>query len=140
LPLLLHRHAKAGHRRQWQGDDRLRPLDEYGRRQAAALPGQLARFEIKHIASSPYVRCTDSVKPLSQQRGVPIEERHELEEGASHEETLALLRELGDDALLCTHGDILEELLGEEGKKGSTRVVELRDGKPLVVESLAPPA
>jgi 8-oxo-dGTP diphosphatase len=140
LPLLLNRHAKAGHRSQWDGDDRLRPLDEKGRRQAAALPEQLARFEISRIVSSPYRRCTETVEPLSEQRGVPIEERDELAEGASPNETLALVRELGDDAVLCTHGDILEELLGEEGKKASTRVVELRDGKPVVVESLPPPA
>lgn len=140
MPLFLHRHADAGHRRQWQGDDRDRPLDENGRRQADALPDQLAGFEIRRIASSPYLRCIDSVKPLSRRRGVPIDERHELEEGVSPDETLALVRALGDDALLCTHGDILEELLGEEGKKGSTRVVELRDGNPVVVESLPPPA
>ena len=139
MPLLLNRHAKAGHRSQWDGDDRLRPLDEKGRRQAEALPQQLARFEIGRIASSPYRRCVETVEPLSDQRGVPIEERHELEEGASAEETLALLRELGDDVVLCTHGDILEALLGEEGKKGSTRVVELRDGKPVVLEDLPPP-
>jgi hypothetical protein len=65
--------------------------------------------------------------------------RRELEEGASLEETLALLRELGDAAVLCTHGDVLENLFGEAGQKGSTRVVELRDGEPLLLEYLPPP-
>ena len=139
MPLLVVRHARAGKRREWQGDDRLRPLDEKGRRQAAGLPGLLARFEIARIASSLYRRCTQTVEPLSEQQGLPIEERHELEEGAPLEESLALLRELGDDAVLCTHGDVLENLFGEAGQKGSTRVVELRDAEPVVLEYLPPP-
>ena len=139
MPLLVVRHARAGKRREWQGDDRLRPLDEKGRRQAAGLPGLLARFEIARIASSPYLRCTQTVEPLGEQRGLPIDERRELEEGASLEETLALLRELGDDAVLCTHGDVLVNLFGEAGQKGSTRVAELRDGGLAVVEYLPPP-
>ena len=139
MPLLVVRHARAGKRREWQGDDRLRPLDEKGRREAAGLPGLLTRFEIARIASSPCLRCTQTVEPLGEQRGLPIDERRELEEGASLEETLALLRELGDDAVLCTHGDVLVNLFGEAGQKGSTRVVELRDGEPVVLEYLPPP-
>ena len=81
-----------------------------------------------------------TVEPLSQQRGLPIEERRELDEGASLEKTLALLRELGDDAVLCTQGDVLENLFGESGQKGSTRIVELQDGDPAVLEYLPPPA
>src|SRR5207249_3130238 len=72
--------------------------------------------------------------------GRPVEERRELEEGAALEETLALLRELGDEAVFCTHGEVLENLFGEAGQKGSTRVVELRDGEPVVLEYLPPPA
>jgi 8-oxo-dGTP diphosphatase len=140
VPLLVVRHARAEKRREWEGDDRLRPLDPKGRRQAAGLPGLLARFEITRIASSSYLRCTQTVEPLSEQRGLPIEERRELEEGAALEETLALLRELGDEAVFCTHGDVLENLFGEAGQKGSTRVVELRDGEPIVLEYLPPPA
>ena len=139
MPLLVVRHARAGKRREWQGDDRLRPLDEKGRRQAAGLPGLLARFEIARIASSPYLRCTQTAEPLGEPRGLPIEERHELEEGASLEETLALLRELGEDAVLCTHGDVLVNLFGEAGQKGSTRVAELQDRGLAVLEYLPPP-
>ena len=139
MPLLVVRHASAGKRREWQGDDRLRPLDEKGRRQAAGLPSLLAQFEIARIASSPYLRCTQTVEPLSEQQGLSIEERHELEEGASLEATLVLLRELGDDAVLCTHGDVLVNLFGETGRKGSTRVAELREAGPAVLEYLPPP-
>jgi phosphohistidine phosphatase SixA len=139
VPLLVVRHASAGHRTDWLGDDRLRPLDEEGRRQAAGLPGLLARFEIARIASGSYLRCTQTVEPLREQRGLPIEERGGLVEGASVKESLAVLREFGDKAVLCTQGDVLENLFGEAGKKGSTRVVELRDGEPVLLEYLPPP-
>ena len=140
MPLLLVRHARAGHQSEWEGDDRLRPLDEKGRRQAAGLPGLLARFEIARIASGSYLRCTQTVEPLSEQRGLSIEERRELDEGAALGETLGLLRELGGDVVLCTQGEVLENLFGESGEKGSTRIVELRDGEPAVLEYLPPPA
>lgn len=139
MPLLVVRHARAGHRRNWEGDDRLRPLDEEGRRQAAGLPDLLARFEIARVASGSYLRCTQTVEPLSEQRGLPIEEREGLDEGSSVEDSLTVLREFGDDAVLCTQGDVLENLFGEAGKKGSTSVVELRAGEPVVLEYLSPP-
>jgi 8-oxo-(d)GTP phosphatase len=139
VPLLVVRHASAGHRTDWEGDDRLRPLDEEGRRQAAGLPSLLAPFEIARIASGSYLRCTRTVEPLSEQRGLPIEERGGLVEGASVDDSLAVLREFGDNAVLCTQGDVLENLFGEAGKKGSTRVVELRYGEPVVLEYLLPP-
>ena len=92
------------------------------------------------LVSSAHLRCTQTLEPLAEERGLPIEERPELQEGASREETVALMHELGDRAALCTHGDVLEELVGEAGQKGSTRVVELRDGAPVVREYLPPPA
>jgi broad specificity phosphatase PhoE len=140
VPLFVVRHARAGHSSEWEGDDRLRPLDEKGRRQAAELPGLLARFEIARIVSGSYLRCMQTVEPLSEQRGLPIEERRELDEGASLVKTLALLREVGDDAVLCTQGDVLENLFGESGQKGSTRIVELQNGEPAVLGYLPPPA
>ena len=140
MPLLLVRHASAGHRRDWEGDDRLRPLDENGRREAKGLPDLLARFEISRIGSGTYRRCTQTVVPLSERVSLPIEERRGLDEGSSREETLAVLREFGANAVLCTQGDVLENLFGEAGHKGSTRVVELRDDTPVVLEHLPPPA
>jgi broad specificity phosphatase PhoE len=139
VPLLVVRHARAGHRRDWEGDDRLRPLDEKGRRQADGLPDLLARFKIARIASGSYRRCIQTVEPLCERRGLTLEQRRGLDEGSALEESLAVLREFGEDAVLCTQGDVLENLFGEAGKKGSTRVVELRDGEPVVLEYLPPP-
>jgi 8-oxo-dGTP diphosphatase len=140
VALLVIRHARAGHRKKWEGDDGKRPLDERGWRQAEGLIELLDEYPLDRLVSSGHMRCTQTLEPLAEERGLPIEERPELQEGASREETVALMHELGDRAALCTHGDVLEELVGEAGQKGSTRVVELRDGAPVVREYLPPPA
>lgn len=140
MPLLIVRHARAGKRWDWEGHDRERPLDKEGRRQAHGLVEQFAPYSVERITSSPSLRCTQTVAPLSRELGIPIENRPELEEGASRGETLALIRELGDAAVLCTHGDVLENLFGEAGRKGSTRVVDLRNGEPDVRAFLGPPS
>jgi phosphohistidine phosphatase SixA len=139
LPLLVVRHARAEKRQDWPGDDRERPLDEMGRRESAGLVELLAGYPLDRLVSSSYLRCTQTFEPLAEPRGLPIETRTELEEGATATETLALLAELGDRAAVCTHGDVLENLFGEAGQKGSTRVVELRDGEPVVLQYLPPP-
>ncbi len=131
MSLLLLRHATAGHRRPGveEAEDRLRPLDARGRRQADVLPAVYAAFGIERVVTSPYVRCRESVVPLAHALGLPVEERDELAEGASEAEIWALVAELaGTTAVLCTHGDILGVLLDEEPEKGSTWVVDADPG------------
>jgi 8-oxo-(d)GTP phosphatase len=141
VTLLLVRHADAGHRDEWEGDDCLRPVDERGRRQADGLVATLARFRPERILSSPAVRCTQTVEPLAATLGLPVEETEELAEGAGRERVLALARgHQGAVAVLCTHGDVVEELLGEESEKGSTWALELREDGLVRREYLPPPA
>jgi phosphohistidine phosphatase SixA len=134
--LLLLRHARAGKREEWPGDDRLRPLDERGRRQAAALVDALSGFALTRILSSPYRRCVQTVEPLASARGLPIEEREELSEECQHA-ALGFLRSFdGEPVVLCTHGGV-DELVGNEFgyKKGSTLVL----GDGLKPERYLPP-
>jgi 8-oxo-(d)GTP phosphatase len=141
MPLLLVRHAWAGHSKEWQGDDRLRPLDERGRRQADALPATLARFGIERLVSSPYLRCTQTFEPLAAALGLPVEERDELADDATLAQALALLDELeGVTAALCTHGELLHLLLGDPTEKGETTVVERTPDGVRVLERIPAPA
>jgi 8-oxo-dGTP diphosphatase len=130
--LLLVRHAWAGDRADWDGDDGARPLDGAGRRQADALVEALARFPLRRLVSSPTVRCVQSFEPLARARGLEIETRPELAVDADGEAALRLIREAGDDAAHCTHGEVLEQLLGEPTEKGEVTVAEL-DGDDLRV-------
>jgi 8-oxo-dGTP diphosphatase len=136
----LVRHARAGHRARWDGDDRLRPLDERGRRQAELLVGQLEGREVGRIASSPYVRCVDTVVPLAQARSLELEETDALAEGATAFDALPLFASTEVPLVVSVHGDLVEDLLGEKAKKGETIVLEVEDGKVRVLERWPPQA
>jgi phosphohistidine phosphatase SixA len=124
MSVILLRHASAGDRNDWHGDDRLRPLDKRGRKQAERLRDVLLARDVKRVLSSPYVRCTQTVAPL----GLDIEPDDRLAEGASPEGTLELLAAL-DGAVACTHGDVIEALLGRSLPKGGA--VVLVDGREI---------
>ena len=130
MSLILLRHASAGKREAWSGDDRLRPLDKRGRAQAEALADLLRARDVQRVVSSPYLRCTETVAPLGLE--IVLDER--LAEGAPLEAALTLLREL-DDAVACTHGDVIDAVLGHSLKKGAAAVL---DGLREVEEISAP--
>lgn len=137
----LVRHARAGHRETWDGeDDTLRPLDERGQRQAEALVAQLAECDFSRVLSSPYLRCMQSVEPLAEIRGLQVEAVDALAEGAGEAAALELFRSLDAPAVACVHGDLAEMLLGENLKKGATAVLDVAGEKLDVLERLDPPA
>lgn len=112
MSLLMARHADAGDRAAWTGDDRRRPLSATGRRQAEALVDQYADRDLQRILSSPARRCTATVEPVATARGLPIEEHEALAEGAPFDQIDRLLRELADtDALLCSHADVIGSIV-----------------------------
>jgi broad specificity phosphatase PhoE len=121
---VLLRHAAAGKRTVWDADDRLRPLDARGRGQAAGLVEPLRAIGVRRIVSSPYVRCVETVEPLAAALGLTIEEDDALAEGAGTAAS-ALLAE--PRVVACTHGDVIEALLGLPLKKGAYAVFE--DGR-----------
>jgi len=124
--VFLLRHAWAGDSSKWKGDDRVRPLDERGRGQAAELAEKLAAYRIDAILTSPYLRCVESVQPLAAARGLPVEEREELGVELQSTAGIALVRSLaGRDVLVCGHGGLEEALVDPpKWKKGRVFVVD----------------
>jgi phosphohistidine phosphatase SixA len=150
VSVYLVRHADALSRHDWgHGDDKLRPLTPKGFAQAHGLVDLLADARIDTIVSSPAVRCTDSVLPLAEARGLTVVESSALWEGSPLAPVRQLIDEL-DHAVLCSHGDLIPDLLdqligegleavGRDCKKGSTWVLE-RDGRDFARGTyLAPP-
>ena len=142
MPIYVVRHAKAGDRAEWEGDDRLRPLTKSGRRQAEELAAWLKREPIDTILSSEYVRCVQTLEPLADQHKLAIVPRKDLEEGAGGESIFRLISEFeGRDVVLSTHGDVVEELLEQlisqglvsraraQLEKGSTWILEDKNGR-----------
>jgi 8-oxo-dGTP diphosphatase len=94
------------------------------------------------VVSSPYVRCVETVEPVAELRDLPVEEADELAEETPVSDVLRLIEKVADKpTVLCTHGDIVENLLrylrdrhvpleGEfEFPKGSTWVLDSEDGE-----------
>ena len=130
------RHARAGDRRAWEGDDRVRPVDERGRLQSAALVGALAEYRIERIVSSPYLRCVQTVEPLAAALGLEIELDEQLGVTRLDEVGEVLERLRGEQVAVCTHGDL--PWLGERKfKKGATWIV---DDELVPERYLEPPA
>lgn len=145
------RHAKAGSRRAWEGDDRLRPLTSAGKKQANRLVGILEDVSIKRILSSPYRRCVETVEPLAQAQGLEVEVNKALAEGMGVDAFLALIDKMADDAVYCGHADLALELLkplvdgrlikpqAARYEKGSTWILERRKGSFTSATYLPPP-
>jgi 8-oxo-dGTP diphosphatase len=130
MTVILLRHAWAGHRTNWSDDDLLRPLDARGRKQAESLRSVLLSRGVQRAVSSPYVRCIETIEPL----GLDIEVDERLTEGARAADTKELLLEL-DRAVACTHGDVIENVIGRPLEKGAAVVLDGLD----VVEEIPEP-
>jgi broad specificity phosphatase PhoE len=96
---------------------------------------------IFRVVSSPYVRCIETVTPVAEFRDLPVEEADELAEGQLVSDELRLIEKVADKpTVLCTHGDVVENLLRYlrdhhvplDGEfvfpKGSTWVLDTEDG------------
>ena len=64
------RHASAGSRADWNGDDRAAAARRDGIDQADELVRLLSRFEVEEIVSADPLRCVETVRPLSESIGV----------------------------------------------------------------------
>jgi 8-oxo-dGTP pyrophosphatase MutT (NUDIX family)/phosphohistidine phosphatase SixA len=113
--VLLVRHAKAGHRDQWDGDDDARPLSGTGHEQARHLASLLPLFGPERVASAPPVRCRSTVAPL----GMPVQDEPLLgEEGywADPPAGLARFHELAGQpgaGVICSQGGVIPDVVGE---------------------------
>jgi phosphohistidine phosphatase SixA/ADP-ribose pyrophosphatase YjhB (NUDIX family) len=142
--VLLLRHGHAGERSEWSSDDRLRPLDAAGRAQAEALRA-LAWFGPRRVFSADRVRCVQTVAPLADDLGVPVETEPALAEDAylaNAERGLRRIREMAKSrlrAVVCSQGDVIPDLvhrvaaglpLGKvSARKGSVWAMSLMDGR-----------
>jgi 8-oxo-dGTP diphosphatase len=132
MAVLLVRHAIAKERDRWEGDDDLRPLTTRGERQAEALVSLLSEYRVTRIASSPSLRCVQTVTPLAKALGSHVDREGALAEGNGRAAASLIERllEQGDDVVLCTHGDVIPDVMEALGldchrcAKGSTWLID----------------
>ena len=114
MTLFVIRHASAGTRGQFAGDDRLRPLDAGGVARSDAIADELDDRPISRLLSSEALRCTQTLGSLSHRLGHRIEIHPALLEGAGAVAMVELLREsavVEGDVALCSHGDMIPAAL-----------------------------
>jgi 8-oxo-(d)GTP phosphatase len=150
MEILLVRHGHAGTKEGWAGDDRLRPLDARGRRQAEHLVGVVVPMHPTRLLSSPHARCLQTMEPLAAKTGLVIEEDGALTPDAP-QRALELVRSLSAELAprelssselassqsapvepaptappariaLCTHGEVIGDVLAALAKQDGVRL------------------
>lgn len=141
FPLVLLRHTSAGEKRDWSGNDLLRPLDESGREDAWGLARVLGAYGLMRVVTSAAARCTETVLPYAAEQGAEVRTLPALTAGvhgdASAVDAEAACREFGrllDEGLptlVCTHGELVGHLMREAlGRLDApvTQQISLRKG------------
>ncbi len=114
--VLLIRHARAGQRDSYRGEDDRRPLDAKGRRQAAALVDELSVFAPLSVYSAPLERCRGTVAPLAEKLGTPVTADPAFSEDAYRDDPagarrrlveLAAVQSPGETTVICSQGGVI---------------------------------
>jgi len=134
--LYLVRHAKAGSRHNFVGDDKLRPLSPPGRRQAEAVGERLVKAGVQHFVSSPSLRCIQTLRPAAKAIGAKVDTDDRLFEGRPAAGVLDLLATVPDSTALCSHGDVIPETLDALVRRGCeiTSIPDWRKASVWVLE------
>jgi 8-oxo-dGTP diphosphatase len=158
VPLILLRHASAGKRADWPGDDLLRPLDERGRADALTLAALLDCYAPRRVVSSPAKRCVDTVAPYAERIGATVEtdpalappDRAQSSGRTSAADMASMIARVAADAVpavVCTHRENLPSLMAAACqhlgatppddpslRKGGFWVMQIGDGKLVGLE------
>jgi phosphohistidine phosphatase SixA len=113
MRLVVVRHAHAGQKRHWSGDDANRPLSPTGVRQSIWLTARLCHQRVARLIASPALRCRQTLSPLATLTGLKIEVWPALAtnaSGAADRLLACLLDPTCRDAVICTHGELLSAL------------------------------
>ncbi len=126
---LLIRHAHAGKRKDFAGDDNLRPVDERGRAQAERIAAAAALFAPERLLAATPVRCRQTLEPLAERLGLPVVEDPvfaEPREGdlapEAVKEAADRLRELRGEGTVavCSQGKVIPRALAQLYWAGET--------------------
>jgi 8-oxo-dGTP pyrophosphatase MutT (NUDIX family) len=116
----LVRHAHAGKRSEFPGNDALRPIDEQGRAEARTLGLVVSLIAPERLFAATPLRCKQTLEPLAERLGLPIVADAAFAEPADLDEiparakaAAARLTELRDGprVAVCSQGKVIPSLL-----------------------------
>lgn len=158
--VLIVRHATAGRKARYKGDDRLRPLDMKGRAQAESLVGQLLAFGASDVYAASRTRCHQTMEPLAQELGVQIrdeptltEEAYSADADAARKRVLKIAAKSDDGTVpvICTQGKVIPGLISwwcdrsgirpdkSRNRKGSMWVMTLHGDALIAADHIGSP-
>ncbi len=155
--VMIVRHATAGSKARYKGDDRKRPLDKHGRAQAESLVGLLLSFGAGELFAAARVRCAQTLDPLSEELGVTISNEPELTEEAYADNRKAARHRILEIAassvnpVICTQGRVIPDFIAwwcerdgvrpdsSRNRKGGTWVMSLADGRLIAADHFGSP-
>jgi 8-oxo-dGTP diphosphatase len=120
VPCILLRHASAGRKSAWRGDDLLRPLDERGQADAQILAELLACYAPQRVISSAAERCAGTVRPYAERAGAVIEAEpaftvpsgnEDSDRSAAAKQRMTELLARPSPMVICAHRENLPVLL-----------------------------
>ena len=151
--VVLVRHARAGKRAGWDGDDRLRPLEDRGRAQASALVTLLGTFGPTAVFSADRVRCEQTVAPLAERLDLPVTSMPEVSDESYVADPRATIEAVAQAsvenpvAVICSQGTALPGILEDwlpprvlgtvhstNTRKAAFWVVGVRAGVPVFID------
>lgn len=115
--VLLLRHAKAGKRAEFAGDDDLRPLSPAGARQAEQLRDMLAAFAPARVIAAPRLRCVQTVQGCARELRTEVDHEplfSEEEYADSPDRALRRFDEIvaaSGTAVVCSQGKVIPHLV-----------------------------
>ncbi|MCF4007022.1 NUDIX hydrolase [Corynebacterium uropygiale] len=146
--ILYVRHAHAFQRRNWAGDDNLRPLDKKGQRQAQALVSLLAFYRPHRLYSAEPQRCQLTADPLAMALGKDVTvdpiygDQAWLHSMTDAQQAMTELIDAGGTSVVVSQGLIIPDMIAWltnqgrlplpersiKAKKGSTWVLSFHHG------------
>jgi 8-oxo-dGTP diphosphatase len=140
--VILVRHARAGKRSEWSGEDALRPLDDAGERQAERLAKVVRYFRPRAIYAADRTRCIQTVQPLAALLDLQVvvepayADEYFLDNPGATETALLSLAKPGRVSVVCSQGTAIPALIDNLGRgvrssdtrKGAFWVLSFVDG------------
>lgn len=155
--VMIVRHARAGSKARYKGDDAQRPLDKHGRAQAESLVGQLLSFGARDLFAADRTRCRQTLDPLAEELGTVIHNEPELTEESHATNRKATRRRILEIAatsvnpVICTQGKVIPDVIAwwcerdgvrpdkSRNRKGSTWIMSLSDGRLIAADHISSP-
>ncbi|XAO45034.1 NUDIX hydrolase [Glutamicibacter ectropisis] len=130
VPVLIVRHAKAKPRGNWTRAEGERPLAATGRRQAQAVSRMLEAWQPAHIASSPWLRCVQTLAPYANLHAMKMKNVRAITEHSAMrhpERARRAVQKLFDkyrSQAICTHRPVLPLVLEVLAKNSSPKLAD----------------